>query len=272
MLLEEFDNCKSAVINPDMFHEKKKDFPKTCLSFFSKSIIEVLETNFKLEKIASISNATKEFPVYKLNVNGTDIAIYQSAVGAPACISNCEELIAMGVENLLCVGCCGCLDSEIEEYSIIIPTSAIRDEGTSYHYAPAEVETIIDEKLVEVLENVMKSHSINYKKGKTWTTDAIFRETRDKVNKRKEQGAITVDMECSALNVLAKFRGINFCQFFYGADNLGGEEYDPRTDMASSTKMSDDKKKIIPLAIECALKINELLENKGKNENKIKKI
>ena len=257
MLLEEFDSNKVAIFNPDTFDSKIEEMPKTCVSFFSKTIMKYIVENFEVEQIANISNATANFPVYKINIDGTDIAVYQSAVGAPACVSNAEELIAMGVKNLLLVGCCGCLEDELEEYSIIIPTSAIRDEGTSYHYQPVSDETEIAVKMVKTIENFIKSKSISYSKGKTWTTDAIFRETKDKVAKRKKQGAIIVDMECSAMNVLAEFRGVNFGQIFYAADNLGAEEYDPRHLMLTGESDMDSKVKIISLALECGLEIDK---------------
>lgn len=256
MLLEEFDKNKKAVINPDTFHSKIPGFPKTCLSFFSKSIMKEITENMELELIGKVSNATANFPIYKTTINGQEIAIYQSPVGAPACVSNYEEIIAMGIENMLLVGCCGCLENEIEEYSIIIPTSAIRDEGTSYHYESPKDETVINENMIQLIENIMISNKINYKKGKTWTTDAIFRETKDKVERRKKQGAITVDMECSAMDVVSKYRNVNFGQFFYAADNLGAEQYDPRNNMTGKG-ISSEKRKVISIALECATLIDK---------------
>lgn len=258
MLLEEFDNNKIAILNPEDFHEKMEDMPKTCVSFFSKSIMKEIVENYQVTQIAKIVNSTAVFPVYKTNINGTEIAIFQSAVGAPACVSNYEELISMGIKNFLLVGCCGCLDSSIEDYSIIIPTSAIRDEGTSYHYAPSSDETEINKEVVNIIEKTIKDLGLNYRKGKTWTTDAIFRETKLKAEKRKKQGAITVEMECSAMNIVSKFRGVNFGQIFYAADNLGGEQYDPRS-LISEEKTINDKFKIIPIAIECALNMDKNL-------------
>ena len=258
MLLEEFDRNKKAILNPDTFHKVLPEMPKTCVSFFSKSIIKEIAEKYPVEQIAKISSATADFPTYKININGTDIGICQSPVGAPACVSNYEELIAMGVRNFLLVGCCGCLDKNLEEYAIIIPTAAIRDEGTSYHYAPPYDETEINKKVIDILEQKLNSLSINYSKGKTWTTDAFFRETKDKMERRKKQGAITVDMECSAMNVVSEFRGVNFGQIFYAADNLGGEEYDPRN-LIQGAGSFDSKKKIIPIALECGLAMDENL-------------
>ena len=256
MLLEEFDNDKNAIIDPTTRNKNIVGMPKTCVSFFSKSIMKEIVDTLKPEIIASISNATAIFPVYKICFQGTPLAVFQSAMGASACVGNLEELFALGVENLLLVGCCGCLEKDIEEYAIILPTSALRDEGTSYHYAPPSDETVLAEEPIKVIEKVLKRHKISYRKGKTWTTDAIFRETKNKLEKRKKQGAIVVDMECSAVNALCQFRGKNFAQIFYGADNLGGEEYDPRS-LISSTETFDEKKKIIPLAFECAVELDK---------------
>ena len=257
MLLEQFDSNKVAVLNPDVFQKRIEGFPKTAMSIFNKRLIAEIEKNYNVEQIATICSETKDYPVYKINVDGTDIAIYQTPVGAASAVGSFEEMIMMGTKNLLLVGCCGCLDSKIEEYSIIIPTNALRDEGTSYHYMPASDEVEIEPKCVNIIEDFIKSKNISYRKGKTWTTDGLYRETKDKVEMRKRQGAITVDMECSAMAAVAKFRGVNFGQFFYAADNLGEEEYDARSLIVR--ELNDSKKKIIPLALECAIELDKKL-------------
>ena len=255
MLLAEYDNNKNAVINPDLVHKPIPNFPKTAVSIFSKTLIDEIVTTLKPEIITIITNATKEFPVYKIDINGTSLALYQSPVGGPASAPFFEEVIVMGAKTLLLSGNCGCLDASIKDLSIIIPTSAIRDEGTSYHYLPAGDEIEIDSKLTDVIESVMKSKNIHYTTGKTWTTDAIFRETKDKVERRKNQGAITVEMECASLASVAKFRNVNFAQILYAADNLASEEYDPRSLLDS--QMNDDKRKIISLILETATELDK---------------
>ena len=257
MLLEQFDSNRVAVLNPDVFQSKIEGFPKTAMSIFNKKLIAEIEQNYNVEQIATISSETKDYPVYKVNIKGVDIAVYQTSVGAASAVGSFEEIIMMGAKNLLLVGCCGCLDSAIEDYSIIIPTAALRDEGTSYHYMPASDEVEIDSKCVNIIEDFIKSKNISYHKGKTWTTDALYRETKDKVEMRKKQGAITVDMECSAMAAVAKFRGVNFGQMFYAADNLGAEEYDARS--LAIKELNDSKKKIVPLALECAVEFDKNL-------------
>ncbi len=258
MLLELYDNDKNAIINPSVFHGQIKNFPKTCVSFFSKKLIKEIVDVYKPEIIAKLSNATMEFPIYKINHNGIDLAIYQTPVGAPASVMCFEEIIPMGIKNFILVGCCGCLDEKLEDYSIIIPTSAIRDEGTSYHYLPASDEISLNKKCVSIIEQVLKNYNISYSKGKTWTTDAFYRETKKKLKDRVNAGAITVEMECSAMTAVGKFRKINFAQIFYAADNLSNENYDPRSLVKDD--LVSKKSKVIPLAFACGEMFDRLLK------------
>ena len=257
MLLEEFDNCKTAVINPETFKENNDVLPKTCVSFFSKSIMKEFVSKFNPRVFsANITNATATYPVYIINYKGTDIAVYHSVVGAPACVANFEDIQVYGIKNLLLVGSCGCLDDKLEDCSIILPTAALRDEGTSYHYVKASDEIKLDKKSVACVESVIKGMGLHYHKGKTWTTDAVYRETKTKVERRKKQGAITVEMECSAMAAVCKFRKINFAQIFYGADSLAKEEYDPRSLIEENIS---EKGKMIPIALECAVAMDKEL-------------
>ncbi|MBQ1522739.1 MAG: nucleoside phosphorylase, partial [Erysipelotrichaceae bacterium] len=108
--------------------------------------------------------------------------------------------------------------TDVSEGRVIIPTEAYRDEGTSYHYAPAS--DFITVKNADKLAEMMEQLEVGYVKGKTWTTDAFYRETVNNRNKRVEQGCICVEMECSRLQAMCDFRGIELYQFVYAADSL----------------------------------------------------
>ena len=176
-----------------------------------------------------------------------------SRVGAPACTVAYEEILAMGLEKLIVFGTCGVLDSAIDDLATIIPTSALRDEGTSYHYMEASDEISVNEKYMDEFIKILKKNNVSYVAGKTWTTDAPYRETRAKVLKRKEQGCICVDMECSAMSAVAKFRNKELFSFFYAADNLDNAKWDPRS-LDNDSRLSD-KEGIIYLALELATKM-----------------
>ena len=110
-----------------------------------------------------------------------------------------------------------------------------------------------------LFREVLKEHGCRFVEGLTWTTDAPYRETPEKVARRRAQGAITVEMECAGMQALCDFRRTGFFQFLYAGDNLGGENWDPRS--LSGDARLDDKLKIALLAFELGLKIKEAMKS-----------
>jgi uridine phosphorylase len=109
-----------------------------------------------------------------------------------------------------------------------VVSSAIRDEGTSFHYLQPAREVIADERGVKALVKTLESHGVPHLVGKTWTTDAPYRETPDMITRRKEEGCLTVEMESAGMMAVAQFRGVPFGQVLYGGDDLSGAEWDNR--------------------------------------------
>lgn len=251
MVLEDFDEVKTSTFDPKDTQEVIEGFPKIGITCFSKRLLDRYVELFKGEKIAELSNANGRAPVYKINYDGLDIALFMARVGAPACIIAYEELMVMGMDKLIMFGTCGVLDGSIEDLAIIIPNKALRDEGTSYHYMKSSDEVDVNPKYIPEFINILKNHNItNYVIGKTWTTDAPYRETVKKVQKRKEQGCLCVDMECSAMSAVAKFRDKELFQFFYAADNLDNAKWDQRS-LSNEDRLSE-KESIIYLALDLA--------------------
>lgn len=253
MILEEYDNYNTSTFNPEEVKQKIPNFPKIGVTWFSEKLMEEFVQNIKPEKIAEVGSANGKIPIYKIIYKNKEIAVFMSRVGAPACTIQYEEIVAMGLEKLIMFGTCGVLDKNIEDLAIIIPTSCVRDEGTSYHYVEAKDEISVNEKYKEEFKNILKKHDYSYIEGKTWTTDAPYRETRSKVVKRKKQGCICVEMECSAMSAVAKFRKKDFFAFFYAADNLDANKWEQRS-LGNKEKLSE-KEKIIYLALELAIKM-----------------
>ena len=104
----------------------------------------------------------------------------------------------------------------------------MRDEGTSYHYAPPSEEAVLEPACVDAVCQALEDMDVPYARVKTWTTDAFFRETRGKVEKRLKQGCSVVEMECAAMATVAAFRNVKFAQFMWAADSLSGEKWDAR--------------------------------------------
>lgn len=137
-----------------------------------------------------------------------------------------DTLSEIKTDKYIVFGAAGCLNKEIAREKVIIPTEAYRDEGTSYHYAPASDYITI--KNANIVANFMKENGIPYVTGKTWTTDSFYRETIDNFNKHKADGCISVEMECAALQAMCDFRGLELYAFFTGGDLLDAPEWDAR--------------------------------------------
>ncbi|HEY3473439.1 MAG TPA: nucleoside phosphorylase, partial [Anaerolineales bacterium] len=125
-------------------------------------------------------------------------------------------------------GGCGALEKDIAVGHIIVVSAAVRDEGVSYHYLPPDREVAAHPGAVRALANTLDRRGLPYRLGKTWTTDAPYRETVRKIARRKEEGCLTVEMESAALMAVAQFRNVVFGQALYGGDDLSGIEWDNR--------------------------------------------
>ena len=254
MLLEEFDENKIAVINPDMIFQKIPDFPETVVSVFSHQLFDALVRFLGGTVIAESHDVDGVWPVYEVNYKGKRFAFFKGRLGGPACVGAFEDVMAFGGKRIILLGNCGVLDKNIKDCGIIIPTKAIRDEGTSYHYAPAGDTIEVNTKYTEEFKKVLEEFGYPYVEGVTWTTDAFYRETPQKIESRKKIGAICVEMECASMQAFCNFRGIEFFQFLYAGDNLDHSSWDPRS--LSGNERLDDKQKIALLAFELAYKIS----------------
>ena len=255
MLLTEFDPARDAVINPDMIHSKVPNFPETLVSVFSHQLFNAVLDFLGGKVIAMTGDVDGDWPIYEVTYKGKRFAFYKARLGAPACVGCFEDVIPMGVKRIILLGNCGVLDSNIKDCGIIIPTKAIRDEGTSYHYAPAADYINVNKKYVDEFVAVLEELGYPYVRGITWTTDAFYRETRAKVEARKKMGAVCVEMECAAMQAMCDFRGVEFFQFLYAGDNLDHSNWDPRS--LSGEARLDEKEKIALLAFELASRIAE---------------
>ena len=239
-----------ALFSPCDTTKKIDHFPEICVSTFSENIIQKFSSLDGTEKIAELYTANGIIPVYKIRYKNTDIAFYLSRVGAPACVVGFEEVVAMGAKKFVLFGSCGVLDDHKVNNKIIIPVSAVRDEGTSYHYIAPSPEIEADAHSVQISEDVLTRCGYPYVKGKTWTSDAIYRETLPAIEERRQEGCLVVEMECASMLAVAKYRRIPFIQFLYGADNLSSDTWEIRD---LNLYGLNNAEKYMVLAFECGL-------------------
>lgn len=251
-IFQHYDNTRQAYINPQDSTKPIPGFPKRCVTTFSENIIQKFASVKGVQVITNLYSANGILPVYEINYAGHRIAFFLSRVGAPACIAGLEEIIALGAEKLVMFGCAGMLDDTATQGKLMIPVSAVRDEGTSYHYLPSSETINADPHSVEVLKECFCRKNVPYVTGKTWTTDAIYRETPKRIEERRKQGCLTVEMECSAALAVTQFRQVLFAQFLYGADSLSGERWEPNDLIEYGLKGAE---KYMTLAFDCALSL-----------------
>ena len=214
---------------------------------------DITDKQENLDKAANLLNEQKELVDYYYNLvyyKNQDIAFYLSRVGAPACVAGFEEVVAMGAKKFVMFGSCGVLDDEKVKDNMIIPVSAVRDEGTSYHYIAPSEEIKASEHSIRILQNVLEFCGYSYVKGKTWTSDAIYRETIPAIEERRQEGCLAVEMECASMLAVSQYRQVPFIQFLYGADSLSSEKWEIRDlELYGLT----NAEKYMLLAFECGL-------------------
>jgi uridine phosphorylase len=249
-----FDNLSEETIRPSMIYDRIEDeienLPEVAVVTFLPSITEIIKNRPDVEKITdnlSTSSSDNDTNVYAVTHKNKRIAVYQTIVGGPISVSRLEAMIAWGVKKFVFFGCCGVLDKDIADGNLIVPTAAYRDEGTSYHYA--EASDYIEVKTVDKLSDIMTGLKLPYVKGRTWTTDAFFRETRNNMQKRKDEGCLTVEMECASIMAAGQFRGVEVYQFLYAADNLDSAEWEIRSLGSEMPLTTNEKYLLIALDI-----------------------
>jgi uridine phosphorylase len=178
-----------------------------------------------------------------------------SYVGAPGCVADLEDTLSLiAADKYIVFGGCGCLNKEIARGRVMVPTAAYRDEGTSYHYAPpSDYITVRNSGAVAAF---MEQAGLPYIQGKTWTTDAVHRETRGNFEKRKSEGCISVEMECAAVQAMCDFRGLDVYFFFTCGDLLDAPKWDARMEKNQKKKTQHD-----PGHFEIALELARYLAN-----------
>lgn len=223
----EFDSEQTAVLNPTHEYFNLK-LPKKCVFAFLGAYIDEYAKQTDTQQVSAFISVTKDYPIYITKYKSEEIVLCQAPVGAAAATQILDWLIGYGVREIISAGSCGTLE-EFPEGTFLVPSKALRDEGTSYHYAPPSRFMEISERARKAIEETILEHGMRYQEVITWSTDGFFRETKEKVAYRKSEGCSVVEMECSALAACAAFRDVTWGMILYTADSLAdADNYDER--------------------------------------------
>lgn len=166
---------------------------------------------------------------YEIRADGGTVAVVGGfGIGGPAAATTLEEIIAAGVRSAVGIGGAGGLHHGQAVGDLVVCNAAVRDEGVSYHYLPPDdryvyPDAALTARLLEAVQERVESVSL----GKTWTTDAIYRETREEVLHYRTEGVLTVEMEAASLSAVASHRKIAFATAFAIMDSLADVTWSP---------------------------------------------
>jgi uridine phosphorylase len=167
-----------------------------------------------------VHGAGVESPLLRLT---PDLGFTRLPIGAPAAAIAVEELSARGTELFIGVGAAGAVSERLAAGDLAVCSAALRDEGTSHHYAPPEPFALPDPGLTARLREALPAAAY----GPSWTTDAPYRETAEEIARYRAEGTLTVEMEASCLFTVARIAGRAAAAAFVISDVLHGEQWEP---------------------------------------------
>lgn len=174
--------------------------PKVCILDPDGDIVRYLKTN---DAQLNTCWACYHSELYSATYKDLSFGIIGCAVGASYAVLLAEQLFVSGCELLISITSAGKLNEEITKDYVLIEDT-IREEGTSYHYLPADEKSVLDAQLSQMLEALFTNSALSVQRGKSWTTDAPYRETASAIKSAIENGADCVEMEASALYAFSK--------------------------------------------------------------------
>jgi len=250
-LLPEYAGTGPAIIEPSLTKASGVRLPSRAVLCFFADVLKKLEKRKEITIVHYVTSEMGKHPVYTLGNGKNRIALCQPGLGASMTAAFMEEVIALGAKHIIACGGSGVLDRNLAPGAVIIPTGAIRDEGTSFHYQPRSRINRPHPQAVRAIKAACKHHGTPYKTGLTWTTDAFYRETPRKIRSRKREGCLTVEMEAAAFFAVARFRKVVFGQLLYAGDDISGSEWDARLSKDRPTA----RQKLLMLAIDAVRRL-----------------
>jgi uridine phosphorylase len=222
-----------------------------CVIVFFQDVIDRWNAEGKLTHLTDLKSEAGKHPVYLLDVAGSFVGVLHPMLGGPFAAGFMEELIALGFTKFIACGGAGVLRKDIVLGQFVVPTKALRQEGVSYQYLPPSRTIEIHSKAVEAIRFTLRHAGIPFLEGMTWTTDAFYRETKEMIEYRREEGCLTVEMECASFAAVAAFRGVIFGQILYGGDDVSQAEWNSRKWQSRLDVRND----LVLLAAQAALRL-----------------
>ncbi|WP_412749756.1 nucleoside phosphorylase [Krasilnikovia sp. M28-CT-15] len=223
----EFDGPEFAYLEPAEILARV-DLPRCAVLCFFSEVLTALSEAPEARLIAELHFAHGRHPIYELRTDEGTVAVVHPGVGGPLAGAILEELIALGCDTFVACGGAGALSRQLSLGDLVVVESALRDEGTSFHYQAAGRTVDADARAVLALVEAIERQGDRCSVGRTWTTDALYRETPSRVARRVAEDCLTVEMEAAGLLAVAAFRGMPMGYLLYAGDSLAGDHWAER--------------------------------------------
>ncbi len=241
----EFDSERNTILQPGSGQVDAGGITKAVACFFG-DVLEDLARSGKLIPAGSLGSEMGRIPVYRTIGPRPPVLVYLAGQGAPFSVQLMEKMIAAGVRQIVAVSGSGALTEDLSPGDVLVLESAVRDEGTSYHYLPPDRVVQASPTAIAAVTRTLTVKSIPFRQVRTWSTDAIFRETSARRQTRIDDGCLVVEMEAAALYAAAQFRGVDIVQIAYAGDLVIPGRWDKR----GWDERTEDRLKLFEIAVE----------------------
>lgn len=225
--------------------------PRCAVLCFFQELLESLAARGEARAVGELRSEIGPNPLYVVAARGADVLVVHPGVGAPLAAGMLEEVIALGCDRIVACGGAGALRDDLVLGHAVVVDEAVRDEGTSFHYLAPSRTVTADPHGVAVLTAVLAAEGVPHLVGRSWTTDAFYRETPARIERRRAEGCLTVEMEASAFMAVARFRAVRFAQLLYAGDSVAGESWDAR----GWDRAADVRERLFRLALRAATEL-----------------
>lgn len=224
MITDAFDKSE-ILFGPKDFYGEQKHLCDKCIIVFSELIFEYMLETYAHEEAGVIRCCNGITTIYIFEISGMKIAGYLSHIGSALAGSDVIDVNwLIGASKFIMFGSAGALDSDRTTGKFVVPTEAYREEGLSYNYVPPS--DYIEIKNAKIVKRIFDELNLPSVTGKAWTTDAIYRETKDKLEARKNEGCLVVEMELAGVQAVCDFYGWDLYDFLVTGDMLDQPVYD----------------------------------------------
>lgn len=219
-----FMDTDEAIIKP-LMGEKPPQLDNRCVMVANQPDLDYLERLFKTK-----DSKSRRIMMSRLSYgHGPALPGFIGPfIGAPYAVILLESLIAWGITEFVFFGWCGAVSESVRIGDIIIPDQSFIDDGTSQNYMAAPSSAALPSASIQSrLKSFLNRNDVRFHEGSIWSTDAIFRETKEKIGYYQKKNTLAVEMEAAALFSAGSFRNVDVGCILLVSDELSSYKWKP---------------------------------------------